>query len=378
MLIGYVSVTADEAPDDQIAALRAAGVATADIHVDTVPTGARAAERAPRPALERIRAAAGPGDTLTVTGLHRLAAGLRPLVALGAALREAGMGLRVLDDGIDTDTAEGRAQLDMFAKLDVFQRGRIASGTRAGLDAARAEGRTGGRPSKLAAEQKAHAQQLYDQGGHTVAEIAKILRVGRATVYGYLDRSTVGKRPRARHGAAGPAATGNPEPVRPALSPTAEAEVMPPAAVAVIDAPPAEAPTAERTAPARPPVRRESFRRKRFKRLEPCPRCQARPGRDYDPRLMLDDLAWSWLEPDTAPDNPGGLVVTHHCARCQPAQRFPVECEHPLCANGPILGGELAAATLTSGGQLPELVHLWLTRHGWRDTAAGLTCPDHQ
>lgn len=389
MLIGYASVAADEAPDEQIAALRAAGVATADIHVDTVPTGARAAARAPRPALERLRAHAGPGDTLTVTALDRLAPGLRALVALGAALHDAGLGLRVLDDGIDTSTADGRAQFAMFTKLDSFQRGRIASGTRTGLAAAADHGRKGGRPSKLSAAQVQHAQRLYDQGDHTVADIAAILGVGRATVYGHLKRSTVGKRPRARRDISDAASETAPPPSAPpaatvhvpgdAVLTDTSTEAEPPPMAAVASTAPVILP--ERVVPQRPvarPARRESFRRKQFKRLDPCPRCRRMPGRDYDPRLMLDDLAWSWLESDTAPDNPGGLVVTHHCAKCQPEQRFPIECEDPLCSNGPILGGELAAATVAARGHLPELVHLWLTRHGWRDTATGLMCPDHQ
>jgi len=107
-------------------------------------------------------------------------------VTLGAELRERGVGLRVLEQGIDTSTAEGRAMFGMLSVLAEFQRELIVANTRDGLAAARARGRRGGRRPKLRPGQAAHARQLYDAGEHTVAEIAALLGVARTTVYGHL------------------------------------------------------------------------------------------------------------------------------------------------------------------------------------------------
>ena len=102
---------------------------------------------------------------------------------------EGGIGqFGVLEQGIDTSTAEGRAMFGMLSVLAEFQRELIVANTRDGLAAARARGRKGGRKPRLSPEQAAHAQQLYDAGTHTVAQIAALLGVARPTVYGYLDR----------------------------------------------------------------------------------------------------------------------------------------------------------------------------------------------
>ena len=84
--------------------------------------------------------------------------------ALGAALQERGVGLRVLEQGIDTSTAEGRAMFGMLSVLAELQRELIAANTRDGLAAARARRRKGGRRPKLTPAQAHHAQELYDAG----------------------------------------------------------------------------------------------------------------------------------------------------------------------------------------------------------------------
>lgn len=117
------------------------------------------------------------------------------LVTLGAALRERGVGLRVLEQGIDTTTAEGRAMFGMLSVLAELQRELTVANTKDGLAAARARGRTGGRRPKLSPNQAQHAQKLYDGGEHTVQRIADLLKVPRSTVYGHLDKATVGHRP---------------------------------------------------------------------------------------------------------------------------------------------------------------------------------------
>ncbi len=104
------------------------------------------------------------GDTLKITRLDRLGRSVLHLVTLGAGLRKRGVGLHVIEQGIDTSTAEGRAMFGMLSVLAELQRELIVANTRDGLAAARARGRNGGRRPKLDAEQVALAQQLYDAG----------------------------------------------------------------------------------------------------------------------------------------------------------------------------------------------------------------------
>ena len=183
MLIGYARVsTAGQSPDHQIDALVRAGVAREDIYVDQ-SSGAKAS----RPQLDLVLKVLRDGDQLVVTRLDRLGRSVQHLIGLGAELRDRGVGLKVLEQGIDTATAEGRAMFGMLSVLAELQRELIVANTRDGLAAARARGRTGGRPPRLTADQAAHAQQLYDAGGHTVAQIAGLLGVPRTTVYGHLN-----------------------------------------------------------------------------------------------------------------------------------------------------------------------------------------------
>jgi DNA invertase Pin-like site-specific DNA recombinase len=185
VLIGYARVsTAEQNPAHQIDALTRAGVAAQDVHVDYA-SGAKAS----RPQLDLVVRLLRYGDTLVITRLDRLGRSMLHLVTLGAQLRERGVGLRVLEQGIDTATAEGRAMFGMLSVLAELQRELIVANTRDGLAAARARGRRGGRKPKLSPAQAAHAQQLYDAGTHTVAQIAALLGVARPTVYGYLNRT---------------------------------------------------------------------------------------------------------------------------------------------------------------------------------------------
>lgn len=120
----------------------------------------------------------------SLPGLDRLGRSVLHLITLGADLRERGIGLKVLEQGIDT--AEGRAMFGMLSVLAELQRELIVANTLDGLAAARARGCAGGRPSKLSSDQIALAQRLYDAGEKSVAQIAAMLNVPRTTVYGHL------------------------------------------------------------------------------------------------------------------------------------------------------------------------------------------------
>lgn len=195
MLFGYARVsTADQNPDHQIDALTRAGVARDDIYVDHA-SGAKAS----RPELDTLLRTLRDGDTLNITRLDRLGRSVLHLVTLGADLRERGVGLRVLEQGIDTSTAEGRAMFGMLSVLAELQRELIVANTRDGLAAARARGRKGGRRPKLSTEQAALAQELYDSGERTVQQIADLFQVPRTTIYGHLEPGSTAKRLAARN-----------------------------------------------------------------------------------------------------------------------------------------------------------------------------------
>jgi DNA invertase Pin-like site-specific DNA recombinase len=127
------------------------------------------------------------GDTVKVTRLDRLSRSVLHLVTLGADLRERGIGLHVIEQGIDTQTVEGRAMFGMLSVLAELQRELIVANTNDGLASACARGRVGGRRPKLTADQGALAQQLYDARDKTVQQIADLFGVPRSTVYGHLD-----------------------------------------------------------------------------------------------------------------------------------------------------------------------------------------------
>ncbi|SDQ51491.1 recombinase family protein [Quadrisphaera sp. DSM 44207] len=145
-----------------------------------------------RPALEQVLEALRPGDTLVVWRLDRLGRSLRHLIEVVTELEARGVGFRSLRESIDTTTPGGRLVFHLFGALAQFEREVIRDRTLAGLAAARARGRTGGRPAKLTGAQRAVARRLYEEREHTVAEIGALLGVSRSTVYRSLGRDSAG------------------------------------------------------------------------------------------------------------------------------------------------------------------------------------------
>ena len=182
--IGYARVsTAEQNPLLQVDALTAAGCVR--IFTDTA-SGALRQRPQLDAALDYVRA----GDTLVVWRLDRLGRSLNHLVATVAALTERGVGMASLREAIDTTTAPGRLVLHVFGSLAEFERALIVERTQAGLAAARAQGRTGGRPPLLSAEKLAAAHRLH-AGGDSVTSIARTLGVSRATLYRHLKAVSV-------------------------------------------------------------------------------------------------------------------------------------------------------------------------------------------
>ncbi|KAA3435924.1 recombinase family protein [Rufibacter hautae] len=149
-----------------------------------------------RPELTKMLEQLRPGDTVVVWKLDRLGRSLIDLVNLIEEFKKRGVDFVSLQDGIDTSTPNGRLVFHFIAGLAEFERELIRQRTRAGLAAAKARGRVGGRPaglSKEALEKAKSAKILFDAGGKSVGEIAQILGIGRATCYRYLNQVKEGK-----------------------------------------------------------------------------------------------------------------------------------------------------------------------------------------
>jgi len=185
-LIGYCRVsTADQNLDLQKDALQQAGCAR--LFSDTA-SGSAADRPQLAAALDFLRS----GDTLVVWKLDRLGRSLKHLVETVLALQDRGVEFRSLQESIDTTTPGGRLVFHVFCALAEFERDLIRERTQAGLTAARARGRVGGRKPVLTPHKAAVARRLHDGKEHTVAEIAKILGVSRATIYRNLAPSSCG------------------------------------------------------------------------------------------------------------------------------------------------------------------------------------------
>ena len=181
--LGYARVsTKDQALDLQLDALKKAGCSK--IYTETV-SGVQTG----RPALAKVLDNVRSGDVLVIWKLDRLGRSLKNLIEIVNELRQRKVGLKSLDDPIDTTTSHGRLTFNIFASLAEFERDCIRERTNAGLIAARARGRTGGRPKGLSegAEQTAcAAETLYREGQLSSQQIADRLPVSKSTLYAYL------------------------------------------------------------------------------------------------------------------------------------------------------------------------------------------------
>lgn len=183
MLIGYARVsTIEQTLDLQQDALRKAGCE--QLFTDHI-SGAKSERPGLRQALEFARS----GDVMVVWKLDRLGRSLKQLIEIVAELQAQNIGFRSLTENIDTTSPGGKLIFHIFGSLAEFERDLIRERTLAGLAAARARGRKGGRPraASLNDEHKiARAQALYNDKHYTIKDICEMLNISRVTLYRYI------------------------------------------------------------------------------------------------------------------------------------------------------------------------------------------------
>ncbi len=177
MQIGYARVSTDDQKLDlQYDALREA---KCDKIFKDVASGAKSDRQGLDHATKYLR----PGDTLVVWKLDRLGRSLKHLIDVVNGLNRKGVFFRSLQENIDTASSGGKLTFHLFGALAEFERDIIRERTKAGLEAARARGRVGGRPKAMNDKQIQLARQLMSNPSNSVSDVSKTLGVSRATLY---------------------------------------------------------------------------------------------------------------------------------------------------------------------------------------------------
>jgi DNA invertase Pin-like site-specific DNA recombinase len=188
MLIGYARVSTDDQNLDlQKDALERIGC-------ERILEDRISGSKSERPGLTSAIDYARPGDTIVVWRLDRLGRSLKDLIEQVTLLESKKVGLRSLQESIDTSSSSGKLIFHIFGALAEFERNLISERTRAGLTAARARGRKGGRPASMDAEKQALAVKLYNDPDYTVSKVCQIVGVSKTTLYKYLSKEGVSGR----------------------------------------------------------------------------------------------------------------------------------------------------------------------------------------
>jgi len=188
MLIGYARVsTHEQSLDLQKDALEKVGCE--EIYEDKV-----SGIVSTRPGLERIKQILRKGDTLVVWRLDRLGRSLRDLMEWMTYLENKQVGLKSVQESIDTTTTTGKLVFHIFAALAEFERNLIKERTQAGLAAARARGRLGGRPKSLDENKRKVVVDLYNKKELMVKEICEMMEISKPTLYSYIKESQEPKK----------------------------------------------------------------------------------------------------------------------------------------------------------------------------------------
>ncbi len=184
MILGYTRVSKGEEqnPALQRKALEEAGV---ERIFEEKASGARW----DRPELQRLMDQLRPGDVVVVWKLDRFSRSLKDLLILMERIDKAGAGFRSLTESIDTTTPAGRMMMQMVGAFAEFEREMIRERTQAGLQAARAEGRTGGRPPKLTKQQRQDIADNVLSGRKSGADMARLYSISETTVSRIVSRA---------------------------------------------------------------------------------------------------------------------------------------------------------------------------------------------
>jgi len=184
LYIGYARVsTEDQKLDLQLDAFLKIGCSKT---FHDIASGAKSQRQGLTEALEYAR----PGDVLVVWKLDRLGRSLQHLIETIKILDARKIGFRSLQENIDTTTPGGKLIFHMFGALAEFERDLIKERTQAGLKAARARGRVGGRPKAMDEKKIRQAQSLMADTENTIADICQTLKVKRSTLYKYVKVNT--------------------------------------------------------------------------------------------------------------------------------------------------------------------------------------------
>ncbi|MFT4568757.1 MAG: DNA invertase Pin-like site-specific DNA recombinase [Saprospiraceae bacterium] len=182
MLIGYARVsTFDQHLDLQKDMLTKAGC-------DRIIEEQASGKNTQRQGLNTIKEILRPSDTLLVWRLDRLGRSLKDLIEWITFLEEKQVAFKSLQESIDTSTSSGKLIFHIFGALAEFERNLIGERTQAGLMAARARGRVGGRPPALSKQKQITAVQLYHDGKIPVTEICQMFHISKPTLYKYISQ----------------------------------------------------------------------------------------------------------------------------------------------------------------------------------------------
>ncbi len=186
MHIGYARVsTQDQDTASQIAALKAAGC---ELIFQEKGSGGRWN----RPELHRLLGQLRKGDVVVVWKLDRLSRSLKDVLSLMEKIDQARAGFRSLTEVIDTTSPAGRMMMQMIGTFAEFERAMLRERTRSGLDAARKQGRVGGRRPKLKAHQQEEIMHLVSSGKKSAADAARLFNVHPSTISRLVARASAG------------------------------------------------------------------------------------------------------------------------------------------------------------------------------------------
>jgi len=192
MLIGYARVsTGDQDTATQVAALKSAGCE--HTYQEKASGG-----RWNRPELHRLLDQLRKNDVLVVWKLDRLSRSLRDVLVIMERIAAVKAGFRSLTEAIDTTTPAGRMMMQMVGAFAEFERAMLRERTKAGLDAAREEGRIGGRRPKLSLQQQAEIRKMVSKGNRTAADAARLFKIHPATISRMLSQDRLAAEEKTR------------------------------------------------------------------------------------------------------------------------------------------------------------------------------------